>query len=107
MPICLRLFVQDIRAAASRTFWTAGNSRPIRIAMIAMTTSNSIRVKPGRFCRLRTRVMTKPPRRRRVEWENPDSDCADAPALPVDRQHEEMGYHVPPVAEEKQADGAG
>jgi len=35
-----------IRLAASRIFWTAGNSRPIRIAMIAMTTSSSIRVNP-------------------------------------------------------------
>jgi hypothetical protein len=34
-----------VRAAASRTFWTAGSSSPIRIAMIAITTSNSIRVK--------------------------------------------------------------
>ena len=33
--------------AASRTFWTAGSSRPIRIAMMAMTTSNSISVKAG------------------------------------------------------------
>ena len=35
-----------LRSAASRTFWTAGSSKPIRIAMIAMTTSSSIRVKP-------------------------------------------------------------
>ena len=38
-------------AAASRTFWTAGSSRPIRIAMMAMTTSSSIRVNPNRFLR--------------------------------------------------------
>src|SRR5437660_11873183 len=37
-----------MRLAASRTFWTAGNSRPIRMAMIAMTTSSSISVKPRR-----------------------------------------------------------
>jgi len=37
-----------MRAAASRTFWTAGNSRPIRMAMMAMTTSSSISVKPER-----------------------------------------------------------
>src|SRR5215213_5414171 len=41
-----------MRAAASRTFWTAGSKRPMRIAMMAMTTSNSIRVNarraPGR-----------------------------------------------------------
>ena len=38
-----------MRAAASRTFCTAGSSRPIRIAMIAITTSSSIRVNPTRF----------------------------------------------------------
>ena len=34
------------RRAASRAAWTAGNSRAIRTAMMAMTTSSSIRVKP-------------------------------------------------------------
>src|SRR3954468_4996923 len=48
MPICLRLLLHLARAAASRTFWTAGRSRPIRIAMMAMTTNNSIRVNPRR-----------------------------------------------------------
>src|SRR5262249_43354604 len=48
MPICFRLLVQDMRAAASRTFWTAGRSRPMRTAMIAITTSSSISVKPRR-----------------------------------------------------------
>src|SRR5437868_14553758 len=46
--ICLRLFAHFIRLAASRIFWTAGSSRPIRIAMMAMTTNSSIRVNPGR-----------------------------------------------------------
>src|SRR5262245_7987313 len=50
-PNCLRLLVQLIRAAASRTFCTAGSSRPIRIAMMAITTSNSISVKPPRGTR--------------------------------------------------------
>ena len=36
-PICLRLFVHWV-AAASRTSWTAGRSRAISTAMIAMTT---------------------------------------------------------------------
>src|SRR5215211_6450816 len=49
MPICLRLFALWIRAAASRTFWTAGRSSPIRIAMIAITTSSSISVNAGRL----------------------------------------------------------
>ena len=39
------------RAAASRTFWTAGNNKPIKMAMMAITTSNSINVKPTRFHR--------------------------------------------------------
>src|SRR4051812_15008146 len=49
---CLMLFWHLLRLADSRTFWMAGRSRPIRMAMIAITTSNSIRVKPG----LRPRV---------------------------------------------------
>src|SRR5207237_26391 len=44
MPICLRLLVHLERAAASRTFWTAGSSNPMRIAMIAITTSSSMSV---------------------------------------------------------------
>src|SRR5262245_29715931 len=46
--ICLRLFVHFMRFAASRIFCTAGSSNPIRIAMIAITTSSSIRVNAGR-----------------------------------------------------------
>ena len=38
--------VRTLRAAASRTFCTAGTNSAIRMAMIAITTSNSIRVKP-------------------------------------------------------------
>src|SRR5947207_1570819 len=58
-PICFRLFWHWARAAASRTFCTAGTSSPIRIAMIAMTTSNSISVKPRlRKCsQLNTRMV--------------------------------------------------
>src|SRR5262249_47180605 len=48
MPIWCRLLEHCMRLAASRTFWTAGNSSPMRIAMMAMTTSSSIRVNPGR-----------------------------------------------------------
>ena len=51
-PSCFRLFWHCIRAAAARTFWTAGNNRPIRIAIMAITTSNSMSVKGlgvGRF----------------------------------------------------------
>ena len=51
-------------AAASRTFCTAGKSRPIRTAMMAMTTSNSMRVKAGRDRRERRRevMMESSPR---------------------------------------------
>src|SRR5438477_578048 len=48
MPSCLRLLLQLMRLAASRTFWTAGSKRPIKTAMMAITTSSSIRVKPWR-----------------------------------------------------------
>jgi len=43
-PICLRLLMHCVRAAASRTFCTAGTIKAIRIAMMAMTTSNSMSV---------------------------------------------------------------
>src|SRR5262249_3677789 len=45
---CLRLLAHFMREAASRTFWTAGNSRPMRMAMMAITTNSSISVKPER-----------------------------------------------------------
>ena len=48
-PSCRRLLPQAVRLAASRTFWTAGTSRPISTAMMAMTTSSSMRVKAVRF----------------------------------------------------------
>ncbi len=48
MPICLRLFLHWMLAAAVRTCWTAGSSKPIRMAMMAITTSNSINVNAGR-----------------------------------------------------------
>jgi hypothetical protein len=34
------------RFAASRTFWMAGSSSPIKTPMMAITTNSSIRVKP-------------------------------------------------------------
>src|SRR4051812_18864116 len=42
------LFWHCVRAAAARTFWTAGSRRPMRMAMMAITTSSSISVKPLR-----------------------------------------------------------
>src|SRR4051812_49845603 len=56
MPNCLRLFWQLIRAAASRTFCTAGRRRPIRMAMIAITTNSSISVKASRAGALTFRI---------------------------------------------------
>ena len=47
-PSCFRLFWHCVRAAASRTFCTAGTNKPIRMAMMAITTSNSISVKATR-----------------------------------------------------------
>src|SRR5262249_6939696 len=37
-----------MRWAASRTFWTAGSKRPMRMAMMAITTSSSTSVNAGR-----------------------------------------------------------
>src|SRR5262249_41595305 len=48
-----RLLLHWERAAASRTFWMAGRSSPIRTAMIAITTSNSMSVNPERVRRTR------------------------------------------------------
>src|SRR5437763_1539680 len=45
----LRLFRHCVIAAASRTFWTAGTRSAIKMAMIAMTTSNSISVNADRL----------------------------------------------------------
>ena len=58
-PICRRLLAHCDAAGRPRgTFWTAGKSRPISMAMMAMTTSSSIRVKarpecPAEGCRNR------------------------------------------------------
>ena len=46
MPICFRLFRQEIRCAWSLDLDKAGNSKAARMAMMAITTSNSIKVKP-------------------------------------------------------------
>jgi hypothetical protein len=43
-PICFKLLMHCVRAAASRTFCTAGTNRAIKIAMMAITTNNSINV---------------------------------------------------------------
>ena len=48
-PICFMLDAQVVRRAFSRTPWKTGKSIAARIAIMAMTTSNSIRVKPLRL----------------------------------------------------------
>src|SRR5262245_66203793 len=45
-PSCFRLLPHCVRAAASRTFCTAGTRSAIKMAMMAMTTSSSMSVKP-------------------------------------------------------------
>ena len=49
-PSCFRLLTHLARLAASRAFCTAGNSMPIRVEMMAITTSNSISVNPAFRC---------------------------------------------------------
>src|ERR1051325_2038607 len=49
MPTCLRLLVQFASCAFFFALANAGNSNAARMAMIAMTTSNSIRVKASDF----------------------------------------------------------
>src|SRR5262245_21564464 len=75
-----------MRAAASRTFCTAGNRRPMRTAMMAMTTSNSISVNPGRR-RERKRNMRSPPT---TGTKGKNEHAADERACSV------QGRHVPP-----------
>src|SRR5437763_2300913 len=83
-PICFKLLLHFMRAAASRTFWTAGRSRPMRMAIIAMTTNNSIRVNPKRV-RRPGHVGTLFLRGSGVEvWEEYE-DCRHLPNLPVTR----------------------
>src|SRR5215471_12876784 len=69
-PIWARLFWHFVRAAASRTFCTAGSSRPMRIAMMAITTNSSISVKPRRAHDERTMSVLLP---NGDEWMYPDS----------------------------------
>src|SRR5271166_2307808 len=55
--ICFKLFVHWMRRAASRADCTAGKSRAIKTAMIAITTKSSMRVKPLRIDRIASDVM--------------------------------------------------
>jgi len=67
--ICLRLFKQVVRFAFALALETAGSNKVARMAMTAITTSSSIRVKPliaGEFRRMpfgqRQRVLLTSPR---------------------------------------------
>ena len=72
--ICFRWLALWDRAAAARTFCTAGNSRPIRMAMMAITTSPG-----GRSLTNRPVFLTTEPS------ENSTEDIADAvtPCAPI------------------------
>src|SRR5262249_48131891 len=52
------------RAAASRTFWTAGKSRPIRMAIMALTTSSSTSVNPRHHALVKILGLRTPPKKR-------------------------------------------
>src|SRR5439155_7029007 len=56
-PICFKLFTQEIRCALALAFARAGSSRAARMAIMAMTTSNSIKVKPRRRSMVGLKVM--------------------------------------------------
>ena len=45
-PICLRLFLHCVETACDLALARAGSSSAARMAMMAMTTSSSIRVNP-------------------------------------------------------------
>src|SRR5262245_5911374 len=55
-----------MRAAASRTFWTAGTSRPISTAIMAMTTTSSMRDIAVRFMAASSLGLVQDKRMRRV-----------------------------------------
>src|SRR5580698_6790816 len=63
-PSCLRLLVHCIRRAASRADCTAGNSKAISTAMMAMTTRSSINVKPRDRELERWEIVMVPPKQR-------------------------------------------
>src|SRR5262249_26433983 len=66
-----RLFWHASLLAASRTFCTAGKSRPIKTAMMAIVTSNSTSVKPRRVPMGSLRLGTE----RAGRAFKPDADC--------------------------------
>ncbi len=81
-PSCLMLFRHCDLLAASRAAWTAGKSKAISTAMMAITTRSSIRVKP----RWKRRLMARTPwglgpwmtneKGRRACYDRGPSDCS-------------------------------
>src|SRR5579872_6475054 len=76
--ICLQLLTDCMRAAASRTFWTAGKSRPIKMAMMAITTNSSISVKPRQRRKKRSDGIKSPLEQVSVAGASPDKISAQS-----------------------------
>src|SRR5258708_16310613 len=57
---CLRLLRQEIPSALALALLSAGSNMAARIAMIAMTTNNSIRVKPREIRNPNVEIRKKP-----------------------------------------------
>src|SRR5262249_30913389 len=70
------------RAAASRTFWTAGRSRPMRTAMMAITTNSSISVKAPRAFERRSLVMGRTPKDGWIKKPTPEGSEKAEVAVP-------------------------
>src|SRR5438552_734920 len=100
MPSCFRLFTHWARRAAARAAWTAGRSRAMRTAMMAMTTSSSISVNP----RTRERMRGNSPVNRSVE-DGPETRTG--PAREGDGGDPGQGTVVPPFLEGTEVDQAG
>src|SRR5512141_3203969 len=86
-PICFRLLMQAEALARSRALAKTGNRMAARMAMMAMTTSNSIRVKPRTFSFMTGSLQVfplRPPSRncdRRKSFHL--TACADHAGVPV------------------------
>src|SRR5690242_16966193 len=59
-PSCLRVLVHWDRRAASRADWTAGSSRAIKTAIMAITTKSSMRVNALRLLLLGSHIDATP-----------------------------------------------
>src|SRR5262249_25373586 len=70
------------RAAAERTFWTAGTSSPMRMAIMAITTSNSISVKSLLYPKRSVAIGEIPPKneKKKVSLGTPLSSLVGRPA---------------------------